>query len=321
MGRWHAYYSRRGGALVSAFVDRDNSAAAALQARFPDARVFGDLADCLATCPVDVVHVCTGIESHGPLTEIALSAGKHVLVEKPAAESAAETARLLALAQSNHRSLIPVHQFPFQRGFQQLRRHVHRLGEIVRIGYQVSSAGGDGRSAGERKRILWEILPHPISLFFALLGKELEGASWHVQRYTGDDLEISGNLRDTQLAVLLSLRARPIRNELIVSGTNATAYLNLFHGYGVLDTGETSRLSKASGPFKESLCRLVIASANLARRTWNREPAYPGLAELIRKFYQAIGGLGCSPVSSEEILCVATFMDHVWGNSISQRAS
>src|ERR1700733_8372965 len=36
---------------------------------------------------VDAVLVLTTIPSHGPLTELALHAGKHLLVEKPAAAS------------------------------------------------------------------------------------------------------------------------------------------------------------------------------------------------------------------------------------------
>jgi predicted dehydrogenase len=320
MGRWHAYYSRQARAVVSAIVDPKQSAAANLLARFPDARVFADLADCLSAVAVDVVHICTRLESHGQLAETALAAGSHVLVEKPLTESAAETARLLDLARSKNRSLIPVHQLPFQRGFQHLSRQVDRVGDIVRVEFQVCSSGGEGRSAPERDQILWEILPHPVSLFFALLGKDIESVSWCVQRSTVDDLAVSASMRETQLAILISLRARPMRNELTISGTKATAYLNLFHGYGVVDTGTTSRLSKVGAPFKEALARLFVAGANLTRRTWTREPAYPGLAALIRRFYEAIQGRGEVPVREDEIMGAARIMDQVRAHPSSQRA-
>src|SRR5262249_46290213 len=146
MGRWHAYYSRQAGGVVSAVVDPKQSAATALRARCPNARVFADLSDCLSSCALDVVHVCTSAPTHAQLTEAALVAGKHVVVEKPLAESAAETARLLELARATNRRLIPVHQFPFQRGFERLNRHIDRVGDVVRVAFQVCSAGGEGRS-------------------------------------------------------------------------------------------------------------------------------------------------------------------------------
>src|SRR5262245_59146018 len=117
MGRWHAYSAARKVAEVAAIVDPRPEAALSLQKLYPEARSFDELAKCLREVAVEVVHVCTGTESHRSLAEAALQSGTHVLVEKPLAPSLRETQALLALAQRQRLTLAVVHQFPFQRGF------------------------------------------------------------------------------------------------------------------------------------------------------------------------------------------------------------
>src|ERR1700738_3111200 len=47
---------------------------------------------------VDVVHICTPNFTHTPLAELAISAGKHVVCEKPLATTPADARRLTAAA-------------------------------------------------------------------------------------------------------------------------------------------------------------------------------------------------------------------------------
>jgi len=55
----------------------------------------------LVTSPdVDVVHICTPNHLHAPLARMALSAGKHVICEKPLATSRADAAELVELARA-----------------------------------------------------------------------------------------------------------------------------------------------------------------------------------------------------------------------------
>src|SRR5206468_2798467 len=95
----------------------------------------------------------------------ALLAGRHVLVEKPAAVTEKEAVALVDLARQKDRRLCPVHQLPFQRGFARLVADLPRLGELLRAEYVVRSAGGVGRTRDERRELLLEILPHAVSLF------------------------------------------------------------------------------------------------------------------------------------------------------------
>jgi predicted dehydrogenase len=308
MGGWHARYAARF-AEVAAIVDRRGEAAARLQGRFPRAAVFDDLGECLKSGGVDVVHVCTGLESHAGLIEAALNAGKHVLCEKPLVRSAHELEPLLDLARQRDLRLMAVHQLPFQRGFRRAQRDLSRLGDLVRIEYVVCSAGGEGRSPEERSEILLEMLPHPLSLLRNLLGRVLDADALEVLTHDGDGLRLAGCAGRVQLDAFLSLTGRPPRHELVVTGTRGSARLDLFHGFSAFEEGSASRRSKILRPFRQALGTLGSASGNLVIRALGREPAYPGLLELIRAFYRAVDEGTPLPVGAEEMRQSVALMD------------
>jgi predicted dehydrogenase len=311
MGRWHAHYARKAGADVAAIIDLDSSRVADLGTKCPKARVFTDLADCLASCPTDVVHVCTPLDSHEGLAETALQAGKPVLLEKPIADSAAATQRLILLARSKRLKLNPVHQFPFQRGFRRLCEKKEELGDLVRISFDLCSAGGTGRTDAACRGLLLEILPHPLSVFFSLCGRGIAKCSWNILRFTSSDLGMSASLGDTLLEIRLSLRARPPRNGMTVVGTKKTGHVDFFHGYSFVESGSVARSGKVLRPFRAGTSLLAASGANLIQRALRREFAYPGLGELISRFYGSLQEDRPAPISDEEIFEISSLIDRI----------
>jgi predicted dehydrogenase len=305
MGGWHARYAARAGATIAAVVDPRTEAAGALAQRY-GARAFADLDECLRECPTEAVHVCAPRDVQAALAGTALTAGRHVLVEKPAAPSAAEARRLTDLAERSGLLLCPVHQFPFQRGVARLRLRLAELGDLVRVTHLLASAGGEGLPEAGRRALLQELLPHPLSLFRALLGPDPEGgAGWSVLQRTRDDLEIAATRNGTRLTAVLSLRARPTRNELVVLGTKASARADLFHGFATVERAGVTRTAKVLAPFRRGALLLGAAGANLLRRAAQWEPAYPGLLALIRGFYASVREGAPAPVGRDELLEVA----------------
>jgi predicted dehydrogenase len=311
MGYWHARYAARAGGMIAATVDHEESAAVRLGRSHPGARVFGDLGACLASTAVEVVHICTPLASHVALAEEALRAGKHVLVEKPLSATAEETRRLLTLAKERGRKLCVVHQFPFQDGFRRVCRDVARLGELVEASFRICSAGGDGRDPTQRRQVLQEIAPHAVSLFRALRGPEKATLEWTVREYTSDELALTGSAKGLRFEVLISLRGRPTRNELLLIGTRATALIDLFHGYAVIEEGTVGRLAKSLRPFRFGAGLLAAAGLNLVRRAWKREPAYPGLRTLLREFYSSIREQRPAPITDAEMLEAAALLERL----------
>ena len=307
MGRWHAHALRRLGVGVAAVVDPRRGAAEALASRC-GAAPFASLEECLAARPIRVAHVCTPEETHGDIVRAAIGAGCHVLVEKPLAAAAAETASLLDLADERGVLLSPVHQFPFQDGFRRAVERLPRLGELVRVSYTTCSAGLPGLDDRGRKLLLTGILPHPVSLLrrvapaFDVGGLEILAAD-------ADEVVLAGRAGGMQVDVFVSLRGRPTRNELELFGTAGSAYVDLFGGYAAFESGRVSRLHKLDRPFRTGGGRSLAAAANLGRRALRAETAYPGLRELVAAFHAAARDGGGAPVDREEALAAAALVD------------
>lgn len=310
MGRWHAAYARRAGAKVIALVDRNEAAASELARRFPGATAMGPEEAWLDSAEPEVVHVCTPTASHSALAQRALDAGCHVLVEKPLARSLAQTRDLLARARARGLRLAPVHQLPFQRGFGRLRRDLRRLGEPLRLAYRVCSAGGAGLPPESRRSVLLEMLPHAASLFHAL-GFSAPPGPWRQLRFDAERLELAAEIGTTDLRISFSLSARPTRHELQVFGSEATATADLFHGYCFHEPGQASRRDKILLPFRRGARQVARAASNLLWRGLHRQPAYPGLPELIAAFYRSAAEPGPAVVGPEEILAAAALYDRV----------
>src|SRR5262245_66460415 len=73
----------------------------------PQARTTADFQDLLDDPEVDAVVIATPVVTHYQLAKQALSAGKHVFVEKPQAQSSAEAEELVALAEDRDLVLMP----------------------------------------------------------------------------------------------------------------------------------------------------------------------------------------------------------------------
>jgi predicted dehydrogenase len=308
MGRWHAYEIGRIGGRVVAVVDPDLERARRLAGRSQAATVVADLAD-LDHTPAGargtVVHVCTPSGTHEPLVERALRHGRHVLVEKPLAVHAAATERLLAEARERGVLLGAVHQFPFQSGVRKLLREQNRLGGVLHLVGEARSTGAEGRSDADRDRIALEILPHFLSLAHRFLPAGLAGISWRTSRPRPGELSATGEVAGVAVHLLVSMGGRPPANQWTVVGTEATGRADLFHGHAVMEPGGASRAWKVARPFALAGAGLTGAAANLVGRAARRQPAYPGLRELVGAFHTAAARGGESPVPEDEVMGVA----------------
>lgn len=96
--------------------------------------VFSD-SERVADADLDVVVVATPSHTHVPLALAALEAGKHVVVEKPMAPSAADVDRLIAAASKARRIVTCFQQRRLDPDFLAVRDIVRsgRLGELVLI--------------------------------------------------------------------------------------------------------------------------------------------------------------------------------------------
>jgi predicted dehydrogenase len=101
------------------------SAAFGIDSRFPDADTL------LAGCEVDLVHICTPPGAHVPVALAALSAGSHVVVEKPATLTLSEFDQLIKAEESTGKFVATVSQHRFGSGARRLRA-LHQSGAAGR---------------------------------------------------------------------------------------------------------------------------------------------------------------------------------------------
>jgi predicted dehydrogenase len=135
--------------------------------RFPQLRTTTDHRNMLGDERIDAVVIATPTNSHGEIAREALSAGKHVLVEKPLCTSTAEVRELTALANERRCVLMVGHVFLYNGGIMRLRESIER-GDLGRIHYLDAVRTNLGPIRGD-VNALYDLGTHDISIFNYLL--------------------------------------------------------------------------------------------------------------------------------------------------------
>lgn len=107
----------------------------AVREALADVRVHPD-ADSLCSDPdLDLIVIPTPNQTHAPIAEAALRAGKHVVVDKPFALDTAEAERLLAIARENERIVTVFQNRRWDGDFLTLREVIRsgRIGRPVQL--------------------------------------------------------------------------------------------------------------------------------------------------------------------------------------------
>lgn len=310
MGRWHADAARRAGVSIAGIVDQDVVRARALARRHTNARTGQSLAEFLGDGSVDVVHVCTPGASHEALAYTALEAGCHALVEKPIGADFAAVDRLFAAAARHRRLLCPVHQFLFQRGTMTAARELERLGPLRHLAMDVCSAGAES-TPESRDEIAVDILPHVLALASRFCGAPITEGAWECRRPAAGEVLVLATVGVVGVSARISMRGRPPVNRLLLVAEGGTVHVDLFHGFAFVERAGTSRSMKIVKPLRFAARLFAVSAGNLMVRALRAEPAYPGLRELVRRFYGAAAGREATPIPEEETRSVMKVWDEL----------
>lgn len=313
MGRWHSSVIKRLGAETVSIVDTNSVLAQQLADKHKNnPTVFSNIDEMLSSTQLDVIHICTPVESHFPLSMKAIEAGVHLVVEKPLATSVDKTKSILALSAKNNVKVCPVHQFGFQDGTQKAISELGSLGELLHLRFTTNSAGGVGQVDNTLNDIIADVIPHPLSVLQRIRPNiNLDSKQWAGIHSRKGELQVVGEADGIGLDIYISMNARPTRCEMELFCANGRIVLNFFHGYALIEKGNVSRIQKLVQPFKYALNQLYVAGLNISKRSLSGEHAYPGLYNLIEKFYSSVENNTASPISAEEILNVAVARDNL----------
>jgi len=119
-------------ARIVAVVDRDPALSQAAAAPF-GAQVFESIEDALALPGLDAVLIATPNHVHAQQAMMALRAGKHVLVEKPAAENGADALALAQEAEARGLVLAVGHTFRHNEAVRQMVDRMPGLGRLLSV--------------------------------------------------------------------------------------------------------------------------------------------------------------------------------------------
>jgi predicted dehydrogenase len=157
------------GAEVKAICDRDNAALAKLARRYPGIGGTNDLDRLLEDPEIDAVLIATPVSTHHELAKRCLLACKHVMIEKPLANTVEECEELIALAEERDLVLMPGHTFLYSPPVMKVKELIEsqQLGELyfgtstrVNLGIHQSDVS-----------VVKDLAPHDFSILLNWLGK------------------------------------------------------------------------------------------------------------------------------------------------------
>lgn len=147
---------------LAAICDLDRDRAQSLADRVGRVDVHTDLDEMLARDDIDAVAVATPARTHHPVVLAALRAGKHVLVEKPLADSRSRALEMVREAATRGLVLMADHTYCYTPAVLKIRELIAEgaLGDLlfidsVRINLGLIQPDVD---------VLWDLAPHDLSI-------------------------------------------------------------------------------------------------------------------------------------------------------------
>ncbi len=216
---------------LKAICDKSQNRLRHLQALYPDVEAFTDSAELIGSSEIDAVVVATPVAYHYSLAKAALSAGKHVMVEKPLASSSAECEELIEIATEKGLVLMVGHTFLYSTCVQKIA-DIIQAGDIGEIRYINSRRLNLGLFQKDIN-VVWDLAPHDISIILHILGElpltvNCQGNA-HVTAGIEDVTNLSLSFRNKRFATIQSswLEPRKVREMTIVGTRRMIVYDDL----------------------------------------------------------------------------------------------
>ena len=152
---------------LRAICDLDPERLSAPKRLYPGCRLEGDFQNLLRAPDIDAIAICTPVATHYDLASAALRADKHVLIEKPLADTSEKCERLINLAASRGRVLQVDHTFVYSEPVQAIRSMLDAgdVGDLlyvdaVRINLGLFRPDVD---------VIWDLAVHDLSIINYLI--------------------------------------------------------------------------------------------------------------------------------------------------------
>lgn len=326
IGRVHANVIRRQSGIERLVVcDPDGAAAGRAAADFGAAASYDDVERMLDAEQPHVVHVCTPPATHAAAAIAALTAGAHVLVEKPMVLGSDEVAQLAAALRDRPGALCVDHNFLFEPEMVTARTWVAEgwIGEVLsaEMFYGVDSLPGETGPGAWSQALpggrFTDLLPHGLYLLLHYLGDVRGVSARRGRRLAASTPTELGVVLDCERGlgmIRVSLAATPWELGLTIRGTAGTIRVDLARQRAVIAR------HRGRGPRKvaQVLLALDLAAQNavgaiqrIRGKLDGRLGGYPGMRTLITRFYASVRNDLPPPVGFDEGARVVAAIERV----------
>jgi predicted dehydrogenase len=182
-------FSSTEGWTVKYACDLEEKNLAKMKGQYPAIIYTNDLTVLLNDPELNAIAIATPTSSHFPIAKAALENGKHVLIEKPMAESAAQADELIALAKANNLHILVDHTFVYTGAVRKIRELV-QSGDLGDLYYFDSTRINLGLIQKD-VNVLWDLAIHDLSILSQICDlTTLKNLYAHGSKHYGNQEEI-----------------------------------------------------------------------------------------------------------------------------------
>ena len=222
--------------------------------------LYIDYRDLLADPAVDAVAVNTPPRFHEAMVLDALKSGKHVLCEKPLAETVEGCFKIKELQNETGVTVLPAHNYAFTPSLAKIVSYVDEgaIGQVTGVQVSFENLLKSYRSETDFREnlgngVVEDVLPHVLSVVYPIVGHidEVDSLDWWCKEYEVCDNMDAKFVSKTGIPVVVSMswtKLRP-RFSLTVNGEKGSLYSDLMmEPYKVeLKTGDQTSIWNEKG--------------------------------------------------------------------------
>lgn len=129
---------------------------------FPSVKTTNNYKQIINDKTIDLVAIATPLKTHFLLAKNALLANKHVLIEKPMAQTSEEAEELISIANKMQKIIMAGHTFVYSEAVKKIKRIIDRE-ELGKIYYYDSTRINLGLIRQDTN-VIWDLAPHDLSI-------------------------------------------------------------------------------------------------------------------------------------------------------------
>lgn len=280
--------------------------------------LYSDAAEMFAGTRPDVVHIVTPPPTHADLAIKAMQADCHVLVEKPMALTVEEADRMIAVTRETGKSLCVDHNRLCSPPALEARRLLEagELGELVSVDF-FQGFGLPPRMKLSQLDNQWfsrlpgglvqDLVPHCLYCLLEFVGKPvrfdvLTKRTGVLPAAPAEEVRLMMEGERILGTGTISLSAQPFMNHLTLYGSRATARINIDNFTLIVRKNRYSHplFNRVFGSMEEGRRIFFSSAGSTFRFATGKQPRYPDILELIRRFYGTIQNGAPPPVAPEQ---------------------